>query len=646
MTTRGAMFAAVLSLLLGASMGLSAGDVIRNAAQLDDQGKFFMAWTAETEHVTFEIQVATLGYAGLGFSPSGGMQGADIILGWVDDSGEAHLHDMHGVGNSPPVEDPSQDMVLMEGRRNDTHTTLRFRRPWVTCDSSHDMALSSDTVKVIFAYDQERPVNLSNLQHHDYRGVRSLYLQEPRMEAPLKTEDVKHWDVQVNNFLVPSQVPSTYWCTIKKFPGTTEKHHYIGAEPIFSPESHKDLIHHMILYECFVANSSRVFERYVELQGTRCYTNRMPSLFNNCARPIVAWAVGAETQSLPAHVGGRLGEKWGGADYFMMEIHYENQAKINGTRDNSGLRLFYTPKLRKYDASLLDVSHAVGAELLIPPLAPTWPAYGHCSSECTRATIPPTGINVVAGFLHSHLLGRAIALLHIRNGTELPPIFSDNAYSFKYQQFHQLKQEVTILPGDHLTTVCSYNSSGRIHPTFGGLRTQDEMCSISLLYYPSMALSTCSSVPFFEEILKSVGVTSLYEERSPSPITKKALDALDEERFEFMKLGAEKAIGENSGLDFNRYRAIKIKEPYGLQNLTLYDHLNERNFWISGKWQDKLRLLQTSHYVQLTCSDGAQVQLAKFSPVLTVPEFEPYSPPQQPCTDAAGQRTPQPLHAH
>ncbi|KAA0202187.1 hypothetical protein HAZT_HAZT006149 [Hyalella azteca] len=549
------MFAAVLSLLLGASMGLSAGDVIRNAAQLDDQGKFFMAWTAETEHVTFEIQlsispqVATLGYAGLGFSPSGGMQGADIILGWVDDSGEAHLHDMHGVGNSPPVEDPSQDMVLMEGRRNDTHTTLRFRRPWVTCDSSHDMALSSDTVKVIFAYDQERPVNLSNLQHHDYRGVRSLYLQEPRMEAPLKTEDVKHWDVQVNN-----------------------------AEPIFSPESHKDLIHHMILYECFVANSSRVFERYVELQGTRCYTNRMPSLFNNCARPIVAWAVGAESWS-----------------YVIIKIC---------TRDNSGLRLFYTPKLRKYDASLLDVSHAVGAELLIPPLAPTWPAYGHCSSECTRATIPPTGINVVAGFLHSHLLGRAIALLHIRNGTELPPIFSDNAYSFKYQQFHQLKQEVTILPGDHLTTVCSYNSSGRIHPTF------DEMCSISLLYYPSMALSTCSSVPFFEEILKSVGVTSLYEERSPSPITKKALDALDEERFEFMKLGAEKAIGENSGLDFNRYRAIKIKEPYGLQNLTLYDHLNERNFWISGKWQDKLRLLQTSHYVQLTCSDGAQVQLA------------------------------------
>lgn len=38
------------------------------------------------------LQVATKGWVGLGFSPNGGMRGADITLGWVDSHGELHVH--------------------------------------------------------------------------------------------------------------------------------------------------------------------------------------------------------------------------------------------------------------------------------------------------------------------------------------------------------------------------------------------------------------------------------------------------------------------------------------------------------------------------------------------------------------------------
>ncbi len=57
---------------------------------------------------------------------------------------------------------------------------------------------------------------------------------------------------------------------------------------------------------------------------------------------------------------------------------------------------------------------------------------------------------------HSHLVGRALRLLHVRNGTELPPIVEENSYDFNYQEILHLPREVEILPvrfhGYHYTT--------------------------------------------------------------------------------------------------------------------------------------------------------------------------------------------------
>ena len=46
--------------------------------------------------------MATHGYIGLGFSPGGGMHGADIMLAWVDTGGQVHVTDRHAVGNNVP----------------------------------------------------------------------------------------------------------------------------------------------------------------------------------------------------------------------------------------------------------------------------------------------------------------------------------------------------------------------------------------------------------------------------------------------------------------------------------------------------------------------------------------------------------------
>src|SRR5687768_2383399 len=51
---------------------------------------FHLKWTnADPEWIVMEMSAPTKGYIGIGFSRTGGMAGADIALGWVDDNGRA-----------------------------------------------------------------------------------------------------------------------------------------------------------------------------------------------------------------------------------------------------------------------------------------------------------------------------------------------------------------------------------------------------------------------------------------------------------------------------------------------------------------------------------------------------------------------------
>lgn len=59
-----------------------------NDVRLDEN--FRMLWTIEAaatadggREVVFEVQVRTLGYVGLGFSPNGELAGADVAIGWI-----------------------------------------------------------------------------------------------------------------------------------------------------------------------------------------------------------------------------------------------------------------------------------------------------------------------------------------------------------------------------------------------------------------------------------------------------------------------------------------------------------------------------------------------------------------------------------
>ena len=84
------MLSAVLLVLVGllASSQQVQGLQWDNSVDMDEE--FRLLWNIKGSEITFEVQVATLGYVGIGFSPNGAMDNADMAIGWVD-QGQAYF---------------------------------------------------------------------------------------------------------------------------------------------------------------------------------------------------------------------------------------------------------------------------------------------------------------------------------------------------------------------------------------------------------------------------------------------------------------------------------------------------------------------------------------------------------------------------
>lgn len=52
---------------------------------LDKNRLVVVRWQPRHQEILFRIEARTNGYVGIGFSPDGSMERADIVIGWVDD---------------------------------------------------------------------------------------------------------------------------------------------------------------------------------------------------------------------------------------------------------------------------------------------------------------------------------------------------------------------------------------------------------------------------------------------------------------------------------------------------------------------------------------------------------------------------------
>jgi len=556
---------------------------LRHHAWLQDG--FLLSWTPLEREGVFELTVATQGYVALGFSATGAMKGADMIIAWITDQDQLHISDRYAIGTSSPLLDEVQDFQELSFERNASHTRVRFARAWDTCDTLHDYAITkNDATRVMFAYHPSTPADPSALPYHTTRGAKTLYLREPQSEAWQPEGGVKVWEIRAPGVDIPATVQTLYWCNIVKVPPIEEKHHIVRMEPILD-EASGAVPHHVVLYECRIEDSELYLEQWVGHKGAQCHTPAMPDLFTVCSFILVAWGIGSDGTTMPAEAGYPMHEKYGGATYLMMETHYDNYQREEVSGDRSGLRLYYTPRLRPHDLGQATIGHMFDASIIVPPGEPRWDVRGHCSSECTRDLLPAEGVLLTTGLLHAHLLGQAITLRHIRDGQELEPILRDDNYDFNYQQDRMMENPRRILPGDHLIVECTYNSLQRNKTSYGGIGTYEEMCNAFISYYPRVeAFSWCASRPTADAIAKPLGI-KLREGTEPARRTRTNANTIveeydPEEDRSHMENTAEGPLTPMIDIYLSKfYFFAKIEEPTEMQNLSLLEVLEHPPLW-------------------------------------------------------------------
>ncbi|XP_067141864.1 DBH-like monooxygenase protein 1 [Centruroides vittatus] len=484
-------------------------------------------WSMYDDSITFQVEVATNGWVGFGISSNGGMKGSDIVIGWINDN-QAIFHDRHAEGKFQPKIDEQQDWELLWHEKNNTHTKLRFKRLLDTCDDQ-DMVITEETTRLIYAYSPENPNSIDAVSYHGptTRGTRSVLLKEEvEHRFTEKPEDIYYWDVRSPNVTVPEGSDTEYICTFFRVPHLDRKHHIIEFGPLIQP-GHEGVVHHMLLYECTGLTNETVF-KYADKTYHRCYTKNSIPKFPFCFTVNIVWAIGGGKFYFPENIGHPLGLP--DAEWFLLEVHYDNPS-LKRVVDNSGFRITYTRKLRKYDSSVLGTGNLWYPCMLVPPKQKEFVVSGHVAPSCLKQRVPPGGIKVFGVLLHSHFLGRRIIVRHFRGNEELEPIASDANYDFNLQHVRKLSKIHTVLPDDHLIVECSYDSRKRSRVTFGGLSSRDEMCMAFLMYYPRISLALTGSCSLPKNFLSSLGVKQISEDDKflISPFTGK-----NESFFEFL----------------------------------------------------------------------------------------------------------------
>ncbi|CAF3637859.1 unnamed protein product [Rotaria sp. Silwood1] len=214
-------------------------------------------WTVDDikQEIVFELHIKTTGWIALGISPgrddldfliflrlystneylAGGMAGADIGVGWIDQAGNIHFQDRYAFGFSKPIpDDTTMDWHAMQGRELNGWTAIQFKRLLDTCDSM-DVPIKSGTNVLIFAYGLT-DLNMARLDddisyHENRRGSRIIPLQSYSIPPPKsKFAELDTFEWRMNHYLVPP-IDTIYYCKVFKAPSHFPmKHHAVAGD--------------------------------------------------------------------------------------------------------------------------------------------------------------------------------------------------------------------------------------------------------------------------------------------------------------------------------------------------------------------------------------------------------------------------------
>ncbi|CAF5002602.1 unnamed protein product, partial [Rotaria sp. Silwood1] len=358
-------------------------------------------WTTNEveKEIIFELHINTTGWIALGISPAGGMNGADLGVGWIDQSGNIHFQDRYAFDTVIPILDnTTSDWFALQGCEQNGWTAIQFKRLFDTCDIM-DVSIKSGTNNLIYAYGLIDP-DTDITYHETRRGSRTLSLRsynDPSLES--KFTQLDYFDVRLNNYIIPPS-DTIYACKIYKTPSNYSSKRHVIANQFLIESINQDFIHHILLYEC---NSITRFDDSNLFEGV---CDGSVSQIQLCSINIaIAWAVGGDymieyPEEAGYSIGGDLDVK-----YYMIQIHSNNPNQISNITDSSGIRFYISNQLRQYDIGYLTFGTDIrSTSLAIPPNVQNFIVDSYCPRNATT-NIPQSGITVISAFPHAHLQG-------------------------------------------------------------------------------------------------------------------------------------------------------------------------------------------------------------------------------------------------
>jgi peroxidase len=124
-------------------------------------GRYTLSWAIQEPNIEITIKAQTDGWVGFGIPQNPGiMVGADVVAGWVDPSGQAHVADYFITARQPGCpgvcpdtqQGGNNDIISYAGSRVNGITTITFVRPLAARDPGLDREISlNGDVPIIFA---------------------------------------------------------------------------------------------------------------------------------------------------------------------------------------------------------------------------------------------------------------------------------------------------------------------------------------------------------------------------------------------------------------------------------------------------------------------------------------------------------------
>ncbi|KAJ6619009.1 hypothetical protein lerEdw1_014923 [Lerista edwardsae] len=348
---------------------------------LDPQGLMELSWNVSyrREEVHFQILVKDLRYGLLfGMSDRGGFDHADLAVlwsdgrhsyfadAWTDQDGQLHM-------------DAQQDYKLIRAQKTPEGLYLLFKRSFGTCDPK-DYLIEDGTVHLIYGI-LEAPVpslHAVNVSALRWKGLQRVQLLKPKISVPEMPSDTMTMEIRAPNVEVPDQ-ETTYWCYITELPDGFAKHHIIKYEPVIT-KGNEALVHHMEVFQC-----AAQFDTFPHYSGP-CDSKMKPERLNFCRHVLAAWAMGAQAFYYPEEAGLVFGGP-SSSRYLRLEVHYHNPLELKGRQDSSGIRLYYTASLRRYDAGIMELGLVYTPVMAIPPGESHFHLTGYCTDKCTQVEI-------------------------------------------------------------------------------------------------------------------------------------------------------------------------------------------------------------------------------------------------------------------